>query len=129
MLKATLTTAEFNPQPKMDTIKLSISCAGSLLSRGNRYIIYFNDMKLDPISKITGMDYIIAKKQGVLRITEFGSNVSFHKITKDIVLFPEYIQNTEDRIECVVTATTNWLGVLTFGMLAPLRRLTIEVKY
>lgn len=86
-------------------------------------------MKLDPISKITGMDYIIAKKQGVLRITEFGSNVSFHKITKEIVLFPEYIQNTEDRIECVVTATTNWLGVLTFGMLAPLRRLTIEVKY
>lgn len=113
----------------MSTIKIRIKRIGSFMSRHIPYEIWFQDQKLaNGINNGTN-EYSIDSRKGILKIRELGSKFAFHNIEKSVVIFPEYIKNTDNLVLCEVKATINWLGVLTCGVLAPIRRVNVNVKY
>lgn len=99
------------------------------MSRHIPYEIWFQDHKLANVVKSDSCEYTIDSRKGVLRIRELGSKFAFHNIEKSVVIFPEYIKNADNVILCEVKASINWLGVLTIGILAPIRRINVDVKY
>lgn len=113
----------------MKQIKLLINRKGSFLNKLMPYEVWFNDIKLGNMFKSKDGNFIINCQKGVLKFREFGSNFAFHTIQKEIIIFPELIKNIDHGIECDVTASINWLGVLTYGLFAPIRNLSIEIKY
>lgn len=113
----------------MQVIKIRLIRVGSFMSRHVPYEVWFNEKKLSNILKSESVDYTITPMKGVLRIREVGSKFAFHSIEKSVVVFPEHIKNADNTILCEVIATINWLGILTIGLLAPIRRVAINVKY
>lgn len=99
------------------------------MSRHIPYEIWFQDRKLGNVIKSDSYEYTIDSRKGVLRIRELGTRIAFHSIEKSVVLFPEYLKNIDNVIVCEVKASINWLGALTIGILAPIRRINVEVKY
>lgn len=113
----------------MTTITLRIIRTGSFLSRIMPYEVWFRDIKLT--SKLTdnASDFTIDSIKGVLKVRELGSKFAFHIIEKSVIIFPEYIKSADNVILCELDAKLYWLGVLTFGFLAPVRNININIKY
>lgn len=99
------------------------------MSRHIPYEIWFNDKKMTNILKDDASTITVDANKGILKIREFGSKYAFHSIEKSVVIFPEYVKNTENIIHCNVNATMNWLGVLTMGLLAPVRKIIVNIEY
>lgn len=113
----------------MQTIEIKIIRTGSFMSRNMPYEVWFKQHKLGRILKESDCTFTIPREKGVLKLREFGSKFAFHVIQKEIVIFPENIAPDNNKIECNVTATLNWMGALTMGLLAPIRKIDIEIKY
>lgn len=108
---------------------IRIKREGSFMSRHIPYEIWFQDQKLANGINHRANEYSIDSRKGVLRIREVGTKFAFHSIEKSVVVDPEYIKNPDNVIVCEVKASINWLGALTIGILAPIRRINVEVKY
>lgn len=113
----------------MQTIEIKISRKGSFMSRLVPYEVWFKQHKLGKIIKSGDRTFTINREKGVLKLIEVGSKLAFHVIQKEVVIFPENIAPNQNTLECNVTATLNWLGVLTWGLLSPIRKIDIEIKY
>lgn len=110
----------------MEQITLQITRIGSAMFRLIPYEVWFDGKKLGTTMKIS--TFTIEKKRSVLKLRELGSKFAFHSIQNEVVIFPEYMKNNAN-VECVVKTKTVWLGVLSCGLFAPIRRLSMEIKY
>ena len=113
----------------MDTINIKIRRVGSFMSRHIPYVVWFKDQKLGNIVRNGDAIFTISREKGVIKIRELGSKIAFHTIQKEIVFFPQYTNRTDNELVCNVVAAVNWLGALTLGIFAPIRKISLELKY
>lgn len=113
----------------MSTIQLKINRIGSFMSRHIPYDIWFRNQKMGRILKDADCEFTIKSEKGVLKIRELGSKFAFHTIEKSVLILPENLKSGSNKITVDVEATINWLGALTCGLLAPIRRIHIKVVY
>ena len=112
----------------METIRIRINRIGSVMSRINPYEVWFKGIKLGNIMKDGDGVFTINREKGVLKIREFGTKLAFHTIQKEVVIFPEQIKKDNNELVCNVIASMNWLGVITLGLFAPIRNISVEIK-
>lgn len=113
----------------MDTINLTVIRIGSFMSRHVCYEVWFQNKKLGDFFRAEDAHFTINREKGVLKLREFGTKFAFHTIEKEVVIFPEHMDKANKELKCYVNATTNWLGVLTYGLLAPIRKVNIRIEY
>lgn len=69
----------------------------------------------------------IPKEQTTLKVSMVGNALTFHKIEKEIVIFPQYCKT--NIVNCSITTKINWLGYLTLGLFQAMGRTEINVEY
>lgn len=62
-----------------------------------------------------------------LRVSVWGNSLAVHKMEKEILLWPQYCERGQ--INCVIKTKTNWIGLITIGLLAPQGNIDIGVDY
>lgn len=71
--------------------------------------------------------YIVDESPIPIHIRMFGNAIQFHKIISESVIFPSFQKSAE--IECEVSITPNWIGGLSLGLLQPVSKIKVEIKY
>ena len=111
----------------MKTITLNVSRDKSLVGAGMSYRIFINDKEVAKLRIGKTFSCQLPDEQFALRTSMVGNALSFHKIGKEVVVFPEYSKSGV--INCKLRTRLNWLGFLTLGMFQAIGRTEIEVLY
>ena len=111
----------------MKTITLNVSRDKSLVGAGMSYRIFINDKEVAKLRIGKTFSCQLPGEQFTLRASMVGNALSFHKIGKEVVVFPEYSKSGV--INCKLRTRQNWLGFLTLGMFQAIGRTEIEVLY
>lgn len=69
----------------------------------------------------------IPKEQMTLKVSMVGNAMTFHKMEKEIVVFPQYCKT--NIINCSITTKLNWLSLLTLGLFQAMGKTEINVEY
>lgn len=69
----------------------------------------------------------IPSEQCILGVSMVGNAFTLHKISKEVVLFPD--NNKSGSIFCEITTSVNWIGVFTLGIFAPVGKLQLNIIY
>lgn len=112
----------------MDTINISVKRVGSVMSKLMPYDVWFQGVKIGSVLRNKDAVLTIEKTKGILKFREWGSKWAFHSIEKEVVIFPEYMHDSQT-IVCEICAKIYWLGLITQGLFGPIRKLQINVKY
>ena len=111
----------------MNTIKLNISRDKAFVGAAMPYRIIINGKEICKlkIGKSFSMD--LPNAQSALKVSMVGNSVTFHKIEKEVVLFPQYCKT--GIVNCKISTKFNWIGYLTLGLLQAIGRTEIEIEY
>lgn len=111
----------------METIKLNIKRDNSMIGGAMPYRIIVDGKEEAKLTIGKSFSLEILKKQVTLKVSMVGNAMTFHKIEKEIVVFPQYCKT--NIVNCAITTKLNWLGVLTLGLFQALGRVEINVEY
>ena len=111
----------------MDTIKLNISRDKAFVGAAMPYRISINGEEMGKVSVGKSVSYELPSIQSTLKVSMVGNSISFHKIEKEIVVFPQYC--TTGNVNCKIITKLNWLGLLTLGILQAIGKMEIEIEY
>ncbi len=112
----------------MNKIKLNICRSKSFVGAAMPYRIIINGSEVGNILIGNRMSFDIPNTQSSLKVSMIGNSLTFHKIEKEVVLFPQYCKT--GGINCVVKTTVNWIGLLTFGLLQAVGKIEIgDIEY
>lgn len=106
---------------------LNISRQTNYVGAAAPYRIYIDGVEVTTIKIGDSVSLKIPHKQTALKVSMVGNAMSYHKIEKEIVIFPEYCKT--DTINCVISTKTNWFGVLTGGLFSAVGKVNIDVQY
>lgn len=111
----------------METIRLNIkrdkSATGCAMSY--RIVVGGKEVTKLRIGKEFSMD--IPNAQTTLKVSMVGNSFTFHKIEKEVVVFPQNCKSGV--IDCLISTKMNMLGVMTFGLIQAVGRAEIQVNY
>ena len=108
-------------------LTLNITRQKNYVGAAMPYRIYIDGVEVATI-KIGGrISLIIPNKQIMLKFSMVGNAMAFHKIEKEIIIFPEYCKT--DTINCVISTKTDWIGILTGGLFKASGKADIDVQY
>lgn len=111
----------------METIKLNIKRDNSMTGCAMPYRIIINGTEKAKLTIGKSLSLEIPKEQTTLKVSMVGNAITFHKIGKEIVIFPQYCKT--NIINCSISTKINWLGTLTMGLLQAHGRTEINVDY
>ena len=111
----------------MDSIKLNIGRDKAFVGAAMPYRIIINGMEKGKIKIGNNISFELPCDQSTLKVSMVGNSLTFHKIEKEVVLFPQYCKTCI--INCKIRTKFNWLGFLTFGLLQAIGRTELEIDY
>lgn len=111
----------------MKTVKLKISRDKAIVGAAMPYRIVINGTEVGKMKIGDTMFYELPDTQSTLIVSMVGNSLTFHKIEKEIVLFPQYCKT--GIISCNIKTKLNWLGFLTFGLLQAIGRTELDLEY
>lgn len=111
----------------METIKLNIKRDNSMTGAAMPYRIIVNGKEEVKLTIGKNISLEIPKEQIVLKVSMVGNAMTFHKIRKEIVIFPQYCKT--NIVNCTITTKLNWFGMLTMGLFQAVGRTEINVEY
>lgn len=111
----------------MENIKLNIRRDKSFVGAAMPYRIIINGTKVGKIKIGNNLSFDMPPTQSTLRVSMVGNSLTFHKIEKELVLFPQYC--TIGVINCNITTKLNWLGLLSLGIIQAIGRTEIDIEY
>ena len=111
----------------MDTTKLDISRDKALVGAAMPYRIIVNGTEVGKIKIGNSMSFELPNTQSTLKVSMVGNSLTFHKIEKEVVIFPQYCKT--GIINCRINTKFNWLGYLTLGLLQAIGRTELEIEY
>ena len=111
----------------MNTVKLNVARDKSFVAAGMSYRIFINEKEVAKL-RIGKVFYCqIPKERLVLRIAMVGNALSFHKMVKEVIIFPEC--STAGVVNCKVRTKLNLIGLLTGGLFQTIGRIEVDVSY
>lgn len=111
----------------MKTVKLNIRRDKVFVGAAMPYRIVINGTEVGKMKIGSTMFYELPNTQSTLNVSMVGNSLTFHKIEKEIVLFPQYCKT--DIINCNIKTKFNWLGFLTLGLLQAIGRMELDIEY
>lgn len=111
----------------METVKLNISRDRSLVGIAMPFRVSVDGNEIDLFKSGEYKTLIIPYKRVVLHVSMLGNKVAFHKIYKEVVLFPQYCNS--GIINCLISTKFNPLGLLTMGIFSSVGKIVIDVEY
>lgn len=111
----------------MSTITLNINRDKAFVGAAMPYHIIINGTEVGKLTIGKSMLCELPNVQSSLRVSMMGNSMNFHKIEKEIVLFPQYCKTSV--INCKIKTKFNWIGFLTFGFLQAVGRTELEIEY
>lgn len=111
----------------METIKLNLKRDHSMTGGAMPYRIIVNGEEVAKLTIGKSFSLEIPKEQTTLKVSMVGNAMTFHKMEKEIVVFPQYCKT--DVINCSITTKLNWIGFMTMGLLQAMGRTEISVEY
>lgn len=111
----------------MKTIKLNIRRDKAFVGAAMPYRIVINGTEVGKMKIGSSMFYELPNTRSTLKVSMVGNSLTFHKIEKEIVLFPQYCKTGV--IRCKIKTKFNWLGYLTLGLLQAVGKVELEIEY
>lgn len=111
----------------MEMIKLNISRDKSFVGAAMPYRIIINGKEMNKIKNGESLSFELPSIQSTLKVSMTGNSMTFHKIEKEVVLFPQYCKTGV--INCRIKTKFNWLGCLTFGLFQAVGRMDLDIEY
>lgn len=111
----------------METMKLNIKRDNSMTGGAMPYRIIVDGKEEAKLTFGKSLSLEIPQEQTTLKVSMVGNTMTFHKIEKEIVIFPQYCKT--NIVNCSITTKINWLGYLTLGLLQAMGRTEINVEY
>lgn len=111
----------------MRMITLNINCVKGFLGAAIPYRILINGTEVGKVKIGKSMSCEIPDAQSSLKALMVGNSLAFHKIEKEIVLFPQYCKTGV--INCNIKTKFNWIGYVTFGLLQAVGRTELDIEY
>ena len=111
----------------METIQLNISRDKALVGAAMPYRVFINGEEIGKLNVGKNMLYELPRTQTTLKVSMVGNALSFHKIEKEVALFPQYCKT--GRIDCKIQTKFNWLGYLNLGLLQAIGKTKITIEY
>lgn len=111
----------------MDRIKLNISRDKSFVGAAMPYRIFINREEKDKLKLGKSISFDLQNTQSTLKVSMAGKSFMFHKIEKEVVLFPQHCKT--GIINCKIKTKLNWLGFMTLGLLQAVGRTELEIEY
>ena len=111
----------------MSTITLNINRDKAFVGAAMPYRIIINGNEVGKIKIGKSITCELPNAQSSLKISMVGNSLTFHKIEKEIALFPQYCKTGV--INCKIRTKFNWIGYLTFGLLQAIGRTELEIEY
>ena len=106
---------------------LNIERTKSFVGAAMPYRIYVNGTEQGKLMIGNRLSVEIPDSNTVLKVSMGGNISTFHKMEKEIVIFPEHCRG--GIINCTISTKLNWIGLLTMGIFQAVGRLDINVKY
>lgn len=111
----------------MDFINLNIHRETALFACAMPYHIKINGEEKCKLSMGNSITLKIRNAQSTFKVSMAGNAINFHKIQKEIVLYPEYCKT--GIINCNIRTKINWLGYLTMGIFQAMGRIELDIEY
>lgn len=111
----------------MSTITLNLYRSKAFVGGAMPYRIIINGTEVGKMMIGKSLSCEIPNAQSSLKVSMVGNSLTFHKIEKEIVLFPQYCKTGV--INCKIKTKLNWLGYLTLGLLQAIGRTELEIEY
>lgn len=111
----------------METIKLNITRDKAFVGVAMPYCVTVNGIEVGKMMIGNSMSYELPNTQSILKVSMVGNSSTFHKIDKEVVLFPQYCKI--GIINCRIKTKVNWLGTLSLGLLQAVGRVELDIEY
>lgn len=111
----------------MKTYTLNVKRNKSLVGAAMPYRVFVNGELQGNLMVGDSLSINISDSHLVLKVSMAGNAMMFHKIEKEIVIFPEY--SGKQLINCEISTSLNWIGALTMGLFQAIGKLKIGVEY
>lgn len=111
----------------METIKLDIKRDNSMTGAAMPYRIIVNGKEEAKVTIGKSLSLDIPKEQTKLKVSMVGNAMTFHKVEKEIVIFPQHCKT--NTVNCLITTKLNWFGMLTLGLFQGVGRIEVKVEY
>lgn len=111
----------------MSMVKLFVKRKSSFVGAVMPYKIMINGKKKSVLKNGGECSFDIPSEQCILGVSMVGNAFTLHKISKEVVLFPD--NNKSGSIFCEITTSVNWIGVFTLGIFAPVGKLQLNIIY
>lgn len=111
----------------MEKIKLNIIRDKSFVGAAMPYRITINGIEVAKLAIGKSFSCEIQNAPSTLKVAMVGNSLTFHKIEKEIVLFPEY--SNLGIINCRITTKFSWMGFLTLGLFQAVGKIEINVEH
>lgn len=111
----------------MKTFKLNISRDKSYVGSAMAYRVYINNHEVDKIKVGKSITLDIDDSPTTIKVSMVGNAISFHRIEKEVVLFPEKCDS--GIIDCLITTKPNWIGIFTYGLFQAVGRTELIINY
>lgn len=110
----------------MNNVTLNVSRDRAFVGSAMSFRIIVDNNELGKIRIGEKKSFEVQNQRSVLKISMVGNALNFHKIKKEVVLFPK--EDTQE-INCMINSKINWFGALTLGILQAVGRLELTVEY
>lgn len=111
----------------MNTITLNINRDKAFVGAAMPYRIIINGTEVGKIKIGKSITCELPNAQSSLKVSMVGNSLTFHKIEKEVVLFPQYCKTGV--IKCTIRTKFNLIGYLSFGLLQAVGRTELEIEY
>ena len=110
----------------MQNITLNITRKKSFVGAAMSYRVLLNGNEIAKVANGKSVSVQIPGAQATLMVSMVGNALTFHKIEKEVVLFP---QPDTTQINCLIETKGNAFGILTSGLFAAVGKVELTVDY
>ena len=111
----------------MDQFTLNITRQKNFVGAAMPYRICVNGKEVATIKIGGNVSIQIPNQRTILKVSMVGNGMAFHRIEKEVVIFPEYSKSNV--INCEIVTKANWFGVFTWGLIRAVGSAVINVNY
>ena len=108
-------------------VKLNINRDKSIMGAAMPYRIMINGTELGKLNFGKSLSFELENVQSTLKVTMMGNSIVYHKVEKEVVLFPQYCKT--GNINCRISTQCNWVGYLTLGLLQAVAKIELDIEY
>jgi len=111
----------------MQNTTLNIYRKKSFVGAAMPYRVFLNGKEIAKVKNGEKLSVVIPAEQAALKVSMVGNAITFHRIEKEVVVFPKY--SVSHIINCEIETKANWLGIISYGLFAATGHILVDLKY